>query len=264
MSHHFKETPHNAITESGIARVIPCKELDVGDPIKWLSLGLRDLMKAPMLTLFFGAIFTAIPWLITYFVAKTGWHLVIMPSIVCFMLIGPFLAAALYDISWEMEKGHKPTLRHAVKALKRNAVNEWGFGIMLMVLMIFWLRIASLIHALYPDYMGNNFEALLPFLVLGTIAGAAFTAIVFFISAFTQPILMERKVDLGTAVLTSVNAVWVNKVPMFIWACIIFFSVVVGFITGFIGFLFLMPLLGYATWHAYIDTIETKRERTYE
>ncbi len=40
MSHHFKETPENAITQSGIARVIPCKELDVGDPIKWLSLAL--------------------------------------------------------------------------------------------------------------------------------------------------------------------------------------------------------------------------------
>ena len=38
-----------------------------------------------------------------------------------------------------------------------------------------------------------------------------------FITAFTQPILMERKVDLATAVLTSVNAVWLNKVPMLIW-----------------------------------------------
>ncbi|MFS1703539.1 DUF2189 domain-containing protein, partial [Alteromonas sp. AMM-1] len=139
MSQHFKETPQNAITESGIARVIPCKELDVGDPIKWLSLGLQDFLRTPLISIFYGLIFAAIPWFISYLVALTGWHLVILPSIVCFMLIGPFLAAGLYDVSWELEKGHKPSLRHSVRAIRRNAVNEWGFGILLMVLMIFWL-----------------------------------------------------------------------------------------------------------------------------
>jgi len=75
--------------------------------------------------------------------------------------------------------------------------------------------------------------------------------------------LLERKVDLATAVMTSINAVWVNKVPMFIWAGIIFSIVAIGFVTGFIGFIVLMPLLGYASWHGYIDAIETKREREY-
>ncbi|MBN7821183.1 DUF2189 domain-containing protein [Bowmanella yangjiangensis] len=264
MSHSFKETPHNAITDSGIARVIPCKELDLGDPLKWLALGWRDIMRAPLLTAFYGIIFTAIPWFITYMVALTGWHLIILPSIVCFMLIGPFLAAGLYDVSWELEKGHSPSLWHSIKAIKRNAVNEWGLGILLLVLMIFWLRVASLIHALYPPYLEENLENLLPFLALGTVVGAGFTMLVFFISAFTQPILMERRVNLATAVLTSMNAVWVNKVPMMIWALIIATAVGIGFVTGFAAFIILMPLIGYATWHGYIDTIELKRERHYE
>ncbi|WP_026375005.1 DUF2189 domain-containing protein [Aestuariibacter salexigens] len=264
MSQHFKETPQNAITESGIARVIPCKELDVGDPIKWLSLGIRDLLRAPGLTAFYGVFFAVIPWSITYLVAMTGWHLVILPAMVCFMLIGPFLAAGLYDVSWELEKGHKPSLRHSLRAIRRNAVNEWGFGVMLLVLMIFWLRVASMIHALYPSYLDESLDNLMPFLILGTAVGAFFTGIVFFLSAFTQPILMERKVDLATAVITSVNAVWVNKIPMLIWAGIIFTAVIFGFLTGFFGFIILMPLIGYATWHAYIDAIETKVERKYE
>ena len=264
MSHHFKETPENAITQSGIARVIPCKELDVGDPIKWLSLALRDAMRAPGLTLFYGVLFAVIPWFIMYLVEMTGWHLVILPAIVCFMLVGPFLAAGLYDVSWEMEKGHKPTLRHYLRAMRRNAFNEWGFAILLLVMMKFWLRVASLIHALYPPYIENDLESLLPFLALGTIVGAGFTLAMLFITAFTQPILMERKVDLATAVLTSVNAVWLNKVPMLIWGAIIFTTVAIGYVTGFIGFIVLMPIIGYASWHAYIDAIETKRERKYE
>jgi uncharacterized membrane protein len=75
---------------------------------------------------------------------------------------------------------------------------------------------------------------------------------------------MERKVDLVTTVLTSMNAVWVNKAPMLLWAAIIFVSVLIGFATKFVGFILLMPLIGYATWHGYIDCIETKRERHFE
>ena len=264
MSQHFKETPHNAIIDSHIARVIPCKQLEMRDPFKWLVLGLRDAQRAPILTLFFGLIFAAIPWFITYLVELTGWHLVIMPAMVCFILIGPFLAAGLYDVSWELEKHHVPSLWHSIKAIKRNAVNEWGLGILLLVLMIFWLRVASVIHALYPPYLDPNWENLIPFLAVGTVVGAGFTLLVFFLSAFTQPILMERKVDLATAVLTSMNAVWSNKGPMMLWAFIILLAVLIGFATWFIGFVFLMPLIGYATWHGYIDTIETKRERHFE
>jgi uncharacterized membrane protein len=264
MSESFKEEQHNAIIDSGIARVIPCKKLEIRDPFHWLALGLKDLSRAPLLTVFYGVIFAAIPWFITYLVQLTGWHLVIMPAIVCFMLIGPFLAAGLYDLSWELEKGHKPSIWHSIKAIQRNAVNEWGFGILLLVLMIFWLRVSSLIHALYPPYLEENLSNLLPFLAVGTVVGAGFTLLVFFISAFTQPILMERRVDLATAVLTSMNAVWSNKLPMMMWAGIIALTVVIGFFTYFVSFVFLMPLIGYATWHGYIDCIETKRSRHYE
>lgn len=264
MSEHFEETPETAINSSGIARVIPCKKLDLLDCVKWIRLGINDFKNAPVVSLGYGIIFTALPLFIFYLVQSTGWYLVIFPAMVCFMLLGPFLAAGLYDVSWQFEKKHKPSFRHSIKAMSRNAVNEWGFALMLMVLMIFWLRVASLIHALYPPYLEPNFSNLWPFLALGSIVGIGFTVLVFFLSAFTQPILLERKVDLATAVLTSMNAVWLNKKAMFLWACVILFTVFLGFITFFAAFLVLMPIIGYATWHAYIDTIETKVERKFE
>ena len=91
MSHPFKQAPENAITQSGIARVIPCKELDVGDPIKWLSLAVQDALRTPVITAIYGVIFAVIPWFIMYLVEMTGWHLVILPAIVCFMLVGIIL-----------------------------------------------------------------------------------------------------------------------------------------------------------------------------
>jgi uncharacterized membrane protein len=258
-----KKEEENAIESSGIARVIPSAKLDKFACFKWLALGVEDFKKAKFVSTFYGVIFTLIPIGIFLLVQASDFYLVIFPAMICFMLIGPYLAAGLYDVAWQFEKKRKPSLRHSLKAMSRNAVNEWGFGLVLMLLMIFWLRVASIIHALYPSYLDPTFFNIWPFLTLGTIVGAGFVTLVFFISAFTQPILLERKVDLATAVLTSMNAVWRNKVPMFIWACVIGFSVFLGFVTFFVAFIVIMPVLGYATWHGYIETIETKRERKF-
>ncbi len=258
-----KPVEDGAIENSGIARVIPSKDLEKFACFKWIALGVNDFKKAKFISLFYGLIFTLIPLGIAYLVQTSGWYLVIFPAMICFMLLGPYLAAGLYDVSWQFQKKNKPSLRHSLKAMSRNAVNEWAFGVLLMVLMIFWLRVASLIHALFPSYLEPTFQNLWPFLTLGIIVGIGFTSVVFFISAFTQPILLERKVDLATAVLTSMNAVWRNKMPMFVWACVISFSVFLGFITFFAAFLVIMPILGYASWHGYRETIETKRKRKY-
>ena len=90
------------------------------------------------------------------------------------------------------------------------------------------------------------------------------TAVVFSISVFSLPVLMERKVDLMTAIFTSWNAVRENTGPMLVWALVIFFGVLIGFATAGIALVYIMPILGYATWHGYINTVMTKRERNYE
>jgi len=69
--------------------------------------GYRDASRAPILTLFLVSSLQQFRGLLLYLVQLTGWHLVIMPAIVCFMLIGPFLAAGLYDVSWELEKNSR-------------------------------------------------------------------------------------------------------------------------------------------------------------
>lgn len=264
MSHKIENAEDNAITTSGISRVIPCRELDTFDCFKWIALAFNDFKNAKAISLFYGAIFAIIPVALTYWISSNGWYLFIFPAMLCFMLLGPYFAAGLYDVSWQFEKKHKPSLRHSLKAMSRNAVNEWGFGIMLMIIMLIWLRAAAFIHVFFPTYLDYTFINLWPFLAVGTAVGAGFSILVFCLSVFTQPILLERKVDLATAVLSSLNAVWRNRVPMFVWAMCIVAAFVIGFATLFVGFLVIMPILGYATWHGYIDTIDIKRQRSYE
>ena len=97
---------------------------------------------------------------------------------------------------------------------------------------------------------------LAPFLAVGSAVGAVFCAIVFSISAFSLPMLMERSVDTVTAIVTSVNAVLRNKPAMIVWAMIIGSCVVLGALTAWLAFAILLPVLGHATWHGYRETID--------
>ena len=87
---------------------------------------------------------------------------------------------------------------------------------------------------------------------------------VFAISAFTPQIMMERRVDIMTAVVSSINAVKENIAAMIVWAGSIVMLVALGFATGATGFVVLMPLLSYASWHGYIAIIKHKAPRGYE
>lgn len=134
--------------------------------------------------LFYGVFFVVILWFIMYLVEMIGWYLVILLVIVCFMLVGLFLVVGFYDVSWEMEKGYKFMLCYFLCVMCRNVFNEWGFVILFMVMMIFWLCVVLLIYVFYLFYIENDLESLLLFLVLGIIVGVGFILVMFFIMVF--------------------------------------------------------------------------------
>ncbi|TMP39491.1 DUF2189 domain-containing protein [Pseudoalteromonas rubra] len=246
------------------ARCFESNKLSPFVAFHWLALAFKDIARAPLLSLIYGLVFTTIPAAIMWLAFEVETHLVILPAAVAFALIGPAFAAGLYDVAWELEKGHKPTLRHSLKSMFRNPAGEWGFAILLMVIMIVWMRLAALIHALYPNVPNPNFEQLSAFLGLGTLVGGILVVTVFAISAFTPQIMMERRVDIMTAVVSSIHAVRSNAAAMIVWGATIGILVIVGFLTGTAGFIVIMPLLAYASWHGYIATIKTKKPRKYE
>ncbi len=129
-------------------------------------------------------------------------------------------------------------------------------GIILLVVLLVWARAATTMYVFFPEEAEYRLQDLLPFLGLGSLVGALFSAIVFSASAFSLPMILDRKVDAITASVTSINAVLRNKKPMVLWASLIFLSVLLGFATAFIGFIVLLPLIGHATWHAYQETID--------
>ena len=68
--------------------------------------------------------------------------------------------------------------------------------------------------------------------------------------------ICDRDTDAVTAIVTSVNAVLRNKPAMVLWVLLIVTLTAIGFATALLGLGVTIPVLGYATWHAYEDTID--------
>lgn len=246
------------------ARTIECNTLDASSPFRWIALAVADFFATPFISIGYGIIFSIIPFATLHLFSTEANPMFIIPMVVGLTLIGPIFASGLYDVAWELEKGHKPSFSHSFKSLLRNQVGLWGFAVILLLILTLWVRLASLVFVLYPTASDPALMELAVFLGLGSIIGGALSMVVLVISAFTPQIIMERRVDIMTAVFTSANAVKNNFFVMCIWGAIIIIAVGIGFLTSAIGFIFIMPLLSFASWHAYIATIKTKKQRAFE
>ena len=80
-------------------------------------------------------------------------------------------------------------------------------------------------------------------------------ALVFAISVISVPLLMTRRVDAITAIVTSLEAVRLNPKPMALWAGLIAGFMVLGIASLFVGLAIAFPLIGHATWHAFRDVV---------
>jgi len=68
--------------------------------------------------------------------------------------------------------------------------------------------------------------------------------------------LLDRPVDVITAVLTSVRCCVANPAAMLLWALLIALLTAIGFATALLGLLVVFPWLGFASWHAYCDLLD--------
>lgn len=235
--------------------VAPCRILAANRPLHWLALGWQDFRRAPDVSLLYGGFLVLISYLVAYFTWKLGGYIFILSMMSGFVFIAPVLAIGLYSISCQLQRGLKPVIGYCLREGRRNLGNEMVYSVILLVIFLLWARAASMVHVFFPVEAHPHLPQLATFLVIGSAVGSIFAGLVFCASAFSLPMMLDRKVDTVTAVLTSVNAVLRNKKAMLVWVGLIVAALALSFATAFLGLAVLMPVLGYATWHGYQDTI---------
>jgi uncharacterized membrane protein len=241
--------------DEALPLVAPVRSLDAGAPLRWLHRGWRDLRRAPLPSLAYGGLLVAFSWLIAGLSLTAGNHILLFSLVTGFVLVGPVLAFSMYDVSCQLENGKRPTLGHCLRQSRRHLGNEMLFAVILLIVLLVWARAASMVHVFFPTDSDAGLLGILTFLGVGSAVGALFALFAFSISVVSLPMMLDRQVDVVTAALTSIHAVLRNKGVMLLWAGLIVLLVALGLATAFLGLALVMPVIGYATWHAYRDTV---------
>jgi len=232
----------------------------------WITAGWRDFAATPLIGLLFGAACVAAGWFLILLLLQLGAVWAILPAAAGFLLVAPMLAAGLYEASRRREHGMPVTLRACLRAYTRNPGQLATIGFVLLLLFLFWVRVAALIFMLMfgleaappieqlPMAMLRSSQ-LLPFLIVGTGAGALLAAAAFLVSAVSIPMVLDRDVGAVEAIVTSIRVVAAHPAAMLVWAWLIVVLTAMAMVPFMLGLCLVIPVMGHATWHAYRDLV---------
>ncbi len=251
-------------------------------PLVWLVYGWRDMTQVGWISFAHGLALAIVGAAIVAIAQSRFWLLA--GALSGFMVIAPVLATSLYALSRALERGETANLSVVAKTWlnwQNNHFNKWGndywcmvqFGALLALAATGWvLTSAALITLLAPapilgplDFVHHVVLAEDGWLFeLWLAMGGVMAAPLFASSVVSMPLLLDRRVTLMQAVLTSWQTVMVNPMPMALWAALIMVFTLLGLGSLLLGLIFVIPMLGHASWHAYRDLVDASTFPTHE
>jgi len=242
------------------------------------KIGLRDLAEALLAGIDdFGAKPTHLYFLaIIYPLATLGAFLVVFnhdllplafPVLSGMLLIGPFLTVFMCEISRKRERGEDISGIMAGNFLNNPAVRDiLVLGGVLLAMFAFWLTMAI---AIYGMTLGDPWQTVEPrsasefvtqlfatpegwtMILVGNAVGLFFAVSALCIGAISFPLMLDRQVGIGTAIMTSLRVVQRNPVMIAAWGLLVVIALILGAIPFLVGLAVVVPVLGHATWHLY-------------
>ncbi len=271
------KTPLNAALAAPRVRSITLLQ-----PLQWLALAWRDMARCGWISFAHGLVLALLGWAILLLAHDKFWLLA--GAFSGFLVIAPVLATSLYALSRAVERGEQANLKLVLKvwtSWQQSHANKWGndywalvqFGSLLALAALGWMLTSAAFVTLFTPVPVNSPLEFVRHVILAEDGfvfelwlglGGLLAAPMFASSAVAIPLLLDRRVSLMQAVLTSWRAVLENPAPMAFWAFLIMAFTLLGFASLLFGLIPIMPMLGHASWHAYRDLVDVSElpERT--
>ncbi len=243
--------------------------------MRWLVLGFRDLTRNPLLSLAHGLLMAVAGGLITWLAFDEFWLLAGLVS--GFMVGSPVLATSLYAMSRAIERGEPVNLKLLIHTWTRWQMrlqiqpdSYWAlirFGLLLGLATAGWVFTSSaFIWMMTPVPIHTPMDFLRHVVAsrdhhifeIWLALGGLMAAPLFASSVVSMPILLDRRVTVLEAVLTSWKAVLAYPVTMALWAFLLMGFTLLGIFSLYLGLIIVVPLLGHASWHAYRELVDVR------
>ena len=238
-------------------------DLALGAPFVWLKLGWQDLMATKAIALFYGVCFWVMALVLgAVFRNRPEYAMSIASG--C-LLVGPFLAMGLYEVSRKRERQQAPDLASSLMCWDRHIKSMALLVLVLMVLELLWGRASLVVFAVFfntgmPSTTGvveavfnpQNFEFLWVYLSVGGV----FAGLVYGLSVVSIPMILDRDTDAISAVLTSLRVVMSHPGVLLMWGFLLSVLVLAALWPWALGIIVVGPWLGHASWHAYRGSVE--------
>lgn len=224
--------------------------------------GLADLRAAPAYGLFFGAFYALGGLLLVWLAAAQGATYAIYPLAAGFVLIGPFVAVGLYEVSRRRELGEPLSWGVVFGAAWRASGRQLSWmAFAVIFIFIMWMYQVRLLYALFFGLATLHADVFIAtmlttaegwlFLGLGTAVGAFMALLTFSCTVVSFPMLLDRDVDWVSALITSIRTVQASPLVMLGFGALTAGAIFVAASPAFLGLIVVLPLWGHATWRLY-------------
>jgi len=220
-----------------------------------LKAGWHTFGAVPGPSVAFGALFALIGLVLLWTVGELGLSPMALPFAGGFMLVGPALLTGFFRLADLHAAGRAPRFGDALAAFARAPAGLWVVALLCAFLFLIWITDAAVLYAFTVG--GQHLPYELPWLLRwqrevvafelwAALLGAALAFMILAVSAFSVPLLHDRRAALAPAVGASVRAVFRNLPSSIGWAVLLTGAIVLS-ILGLPLLVVTLPVLAYAS-----------------
>lgn len=221
-----------------------------------LKAGWAVLRTHPRISCGYAAVFAAAGLVLLGGVAAAGIAPMALPLAGGFVLVGPVLLTGFFKVAQVAGEGGIPRFADLAAGFRQAPRGLWVVALVCMFLFMIWITDAAILYSFMigrEPVMLRDLAAhanVLSYELYASLAWVVLAFAIYAVSAFSVPILFERRATLIGAVVASVRAVFGNLAAALAWAFVLA-AATIGSVLLLPMVIVLLPWLAYASYALY-------------
>ncbi|HZV55247.1 MAG TPA: DUF2189 domain-containing protein [Rhodocyclaceae bacterium] len=226
-----------------------------------LAQGLTTAQRTRGVSVGYAGVFAIIGAVIAGGLIKAGMTPFFVAAAGAFMLVGPITLAGFFGVARAVEAGRKAGADDVFNGFHHPPGALWAVALVCTLLFMIFVTDAGILYSyliggtrLFPADMLPLPANVAGFLFWSAASGAVIAFLLFTVSAFSIPLLCERRTHLVAAIVTSVRIVFGNFAVTMAWAIFISAAIMASIVILPL-FPFVLPVLAYASHALYREAL---------